>query len=507
MSSARKVTGSARSVWRSAPKQRRQTWRLTAGSTVVGLAVAAGAVATAGPWDSGQRTAERSRAAAQGRTGGEHHAGPVLSAAPVLAPLGGPVRDGNAHGVTPPAPQALADALTPLLDDPSLGTLRTASVVDVATGRELFGSRPDRAATPASTVKLATAAAALSALGPDHRVETRVVEGARRSGPPEIVLVGGGDPTLTARASQANPDESAPDPSPDQPASLRTLADDTARTLKQRGTAEVRLAYDATAFSGPLQHPIGPNENIATISPLMADEGRLDATDHGPAPRTADPAATAAQTFAGLLRDRGIKITEAPAAAKAPTGPTRLAAVRSLPVASMVERMLTNSDNDIAESLARLTALGTGEPASFEGAHKAVRKTLTTLGLPLTGAVFEDGSGLDRDDRVTARLLSRILVLAAAPDHPELRPILTGLPVASFTGTLRDRYTDRASGAGAVRAKTGTLTGVNTLAGTVVDTNGRLLAFAFMSTAAPDGPTAQSTLDHLATTLTTCTCH
>ncbi|MGK5695953.1 D-alanyl-D-alanine carboxypeptidase, partial [Streptomyces sp. URMC 128] len=87
---------------------------------------------------------------------------------------------------------------------------------------------------------------------------------------------------------------------------------------------------------------------------------------------------------------------------------------------------------------------------------------------------------------------------------PELRPALTGLPVAGFTGTLTTRYTDGAGGV--VRAKTGTLTGVNTLAGTVVDRDGRLLAFSFMANDTNDPAAAQTALDRAATTLAACGC-
>ncbi|RSN71051.1 D-alanyl-D-alanine carboxypeptidase, partial [Streptomyces sp. WAC 05379] len=85
----------------------------------------------------------------------------------------------------------------------------------------------------------------------------------------------------------------------------------------------------------------------------------------------------------------------------------------------------------------------------------------------------------------------------------ELRPVLTGLPVAGFTGTLSTRYTDGA--AGIVRAKTGTLHGVNSLAGTVVDQDGRLLAFAFLSTG-DNADAARSALDRTATALASCGC-
>ena len=105
--------------------------------------------------------------------------------------------------------------------------------------------------------------------------------------------------------------------------------------------------------------------------------------------------------------------------------------------------MLTNSDNDIAEALARQTALASDEPASFEGGATAIRTQLKKLGLPVKGAKFADGSGLDRADKLTADLLTALLAKAADPAHPELRAALTGLPVAGFTGTLRTRYADQ----------------------------------------------------------------
>ncbi|MFJ9411759.1 D-alanyl-D-alanine carboxypeptidase/D-alanyl-D-alanine-endopeptidase [Streptomyces sp. NPDC101393] len=496
--SARAARNAARQAWRATPRHAQQTWRLTAVSAATGLTVAVVAVVTTGPWDSGQRTAERLRAASGAGTGGERHGagtGSAPAAPAVLPALGGPAHGSSGRGAAPvPTAAGLADALAPLLKDPALGPVRTASVLDVAAGKEVFGARQGEAATPASTVKLATAVAALSALGADHRIDTTVVNTAKN----RIFLVGGGDPTLTARAPKPGALE--------QPANLRTLADDTARALKKRHRTKITLGFDASAYTGPAQHPIGPNENIAPVSALMADEARLDDTDHGTAPREADPAAAAAGTFAGLLRERGIDVDGDPEGGKAPKQATRVAAVRSLPLSAMVERMLTYSDNDIAEGLARQTALGAKVPADFAGAGKAVHQALQALHLPLKGAVFKDGSGLDRDDKVSAALLSHLLMRASSPDHPALRSVVTGLPVAAFTGTLSSRYTGQSAGAGAVRAKTGTLTGVNTLAGTVVDADGRLLVFAFMTTGTTDAGGAQKALDKLASAVANCGC-
>ncbi|MEU6993035.1 D-alanyl-D-alanine carboxypeptidase/D-alanyl-D-alanine-endopeptidase [Streptomyces sp. NPDC046465] len=497
-----------------------RTWQLTAGAAAFGLVIAAGAVAAAGPWDSsGQRTAERDRAASQEAWGGADHAGRGPEGAPESAPSAPTVLAGlGAPAGAAPAPtgSAMADVLDPLLKDPALGPERSAVVLDVASGKRVYGKGAGDGLTPASTVKIATAVAALSAAGPDHRIMTKTLlepasgdssgdSSGHSSGDSSgdssdargVVLVGGGDPTLTARKDGRYTDTAA---------SLRTLAKDTARTLKTRDIDEVKLSYDTSLYSGPGQHPIGPNENITPVSALMADEGRLDDSSSGPAPRAEDPAGGAAKKFAGFLKDEGIKTKSDPGPAKAGDGAEALAKVESPPLSALVERMLTHSDNDIAEALARQAAVAAKEPASFEGAGRVVRAQLEKLDLPLSGTMFADGSGLDRADRISAELLAALLNRAADPARPELRSVVTGLPVAGFTGTLVDRYPKDSPGTGVVRAKTGTLTGVNSLAGTVVDADGRLLVFAFMTTGTTDPTGAQAALDHMASTVANCGC-
>lgn len=494
-----KVARLARSVSPQVAKLPRPngTWRFTAVAATAGMALAAGVVTAAGPWDSsGQRTAERDYAAAQEQSGGVDHGRnsdtsakaprPAPSAASVLVGLGG-----SASTVkSAPTGTALADVLSPLLGNSALGTQHTAAVVDVSTGKRLYGVGADDALTPASTTKIATAVAALSAMGADHRFTTRA---ALEPDTKELVLVGGGDPTLTAHQDAEGW------------ASLRTLADSTAVALKKRGVHEVTLSYDKTLYAGAELHPIGDNGNLAPVSALMADEGRTDDSTSGPVTRVTDPAGDAAKKFAGFLQQHGIKTTS-PGPSKATGRAATLATVSSPPLSDIVERMLTNSDNDIAEALARQTAVATGKRADFEGGAAAIQAQLTKLQLPVKGAVFNDGSGLNRDDRLTADLLTALLVKAGSPAHPELRPVLTGLPIAAFTGTLTTRYTDATSAAGVVRAKTGTLTGVNTLAGTVVDKDGQLLAFAFLASNTTSALEAQAALDHTATALAACGC-
>ncbi|POX49378.1 D-alanyl-D-alanine carboxypeptidase/D-alanyl-D-alanine-endopeptidase [Streptomyces sp. Ru72] len=477
------------------PHGRLTTPQLAAVAATVGLALAAGAVTAAGPWDSsGQRTAERDLAVAWDRRGGADHGAGTAADAPAPAPSAASVLVALGGATTKSAPEdkPLAAVLGPLLRDPALGTRRSAAVVDVTTGKRLYAVGGDDALTPASTTKIATAVAALSAAGADHRFTTRAV---LEPGSDHLVLVGGGDPTLTARKQAEGW------------ASLRTLADDTAAALKTRHLTSVTLSYDTSLFTGPALHPIGVNDNLSPVTALMVDEGRTDDTSSGPAPRGTDPAADAARAFARLLQGHGIK-TSQPGAAKATARAEALASVQSPPLSAVVERMLTNSDNDIAEALARQTALATGGRPSFEGGAAAISARLKQLGLPVGGSQFHDGSGLDRDDKLTADLLTALLATAASSSHPDLRAVLTGLPVAGFTGTLSDRYADAAehSGVGLVRAKTGSLTGVNTLAGTVVDADGHLLAFAFLTEGSMNQTTARTALDHTAATLASCGC-
>ena len=247
----------------------------------------------------------------------------------------------------------------------------------------------------------------------------------------------------------------------------------------------------------------------------MVDEAKVDPKSREEAPeRFADPADAAATTFATMLAAQGVTVdgkagpAAAPDAADAPV----LGKVDSPTIARLVERLLTDSDNQLAEAIARQVAIAAHQPAGFEGAAAAVTQQLTRLGVPMTGVVLNDGSGLHKGNQIPPAALVRILALAASDQHPALRPVLTGLPVAGFTGTLGKRYgsgSGAADAAGLVRAKTGTLSGVNTLAGTVVDADGRLLTFAVMSRTADTVPadTVRAALDRIAAHLASCGCH
>jgi D-alanyl-D-alanine carboxypeptidase/D-alanyl-D-alanine-endopeptidase (penicillin-binding protein 4) len=220
--------------------------------------------------------------------------------------------------------------------------------------------------------------------------------------------------------------------------------------------------------------------------------------------REPDPAVAAGRDLARLLAARGIDVTGSIRRTTAPAGARTLAQVVSPTVAELVEADLSTSDNDLAEALLRLVAIARGRPGSFTDGAATVADVLGELGVPTDGMDLRDGSGLARSSRIAPVTLVRLLQVAAGSEHPQLRTLLTSLPVAGFSGTLADRYTHppSESGAGLVRAKTGTLTGVSTLAG-LTERSGRTVLFVVMADHVPDGGTlaARESLDRFAATV------
>ena len=221
-----------------------------------------------------------------------------------------------------------------------------------------------------------------------------------------------------------------------------------------------------------------PDGVVAPIRALWVDEGR-PADGSG---RVADPSQTAASYFAAELRATGLVVTGSPTPHRAGAGATPVAQVESAPLSQIVERVLSVSDNEAAEVLGHQVGVATVGRGSFPGGVAGVEQATAELGVPLQGAVLYDGSGLSRDDRLDPATLVAVLRLAASDDHPDLRPVLTGLPVAGFTGSLEYRFTDTPPPArGRVRAKTGTLTGVSALAGVATDLDGTTVVFVLVA--------------------------
>ena len=412
-----------------------------------------------------------------------------------------------------PTSQGLTSQLAPLIASRSLGPGVGVVVTDLMSGRVLFARAATAPATPASSAKLTTAVAALSVLGPAARFTTRVVTG---QAPGSITLVGGGDPTLAAGQPPA-----ADYP---QPATLVSLAARTAHWLRAHRQRSVRLGYDVSLFTGP---PTAPGwttgyittGNVTPITSLEVDQGRLtrsgkpeDADDPGNfRPRSFTPPAAAAASFASFLRGQGIRVRGRVSTTTAAPRAATVASVSSPPVSAIVSWMLRESNNVIAENLARQVALRTGRPASFAGAAAAVTAAAARLGVR-AGIHLVDGSGLSPQDRISPLALAGLVRLAGGGKQAALRAAVTGMPVAGFSGTLAPGQSVFGNfgpaALGTVQAKTGNLTRVVSLAGIVSDSSGRLLAFAFMADRLPPGQLvhAASVIDAMATALARCGC-
>ena len=407
-----------------------------------------------------------------------------------------------------PTEDGLESALEGPLSAPSLGPRVLAMVADPRTGKILYTQGGTQLATPASTTKLVTAAAALAVLGPGARFTTTVVQGPGN----DIILVGGGDPTLAVKPYPASQYPA--------PATLQSLAAQTAAKLKASGRSTVRLDFDASRYQGQGLAPGWPaayvtTGNVTQIVSLEVDQGRLTAAgapedDDDPynlAPRAQHPATMAAQAFAGLLEADGITVTGTVGQHTAANGAAVLASVSSPPLSAIAEQMLAESNNVIAENLARHVAIATGRPATFSGAAAAETAEIRRLGVT-TGIHLVDGSGLSPQDGIAPATLVKVLQTAVAT--PRLRSMLASLPVAGFSGTLAAGESVFAGiggqGLGAVRAKTGNLGSVAALAGLVNDSGGTALTFAFMADNVTNLDEAAKAIDTAAEDLVGCGC-
>ncbi|WP_370465183.1 D-alanyl-D-alanine carboxypeptidase/D-alanyl-D-alanine-endopeptidase [Nocardia sp. CS682] len=408
-----------------------------------------------------------------------------------------------------PSPAGVAAALAPVIGNPDLGAF-AGQVTDADSATVLWSGDPNRAMIPSSTAKILLTAAALLTLPADHRVTTKVVAG---TAPNELVLVGGGDPTLTAEPEGKGYYPNGP------------RLSDLVSQIKSSGRAVDTILVDTSAYTGPSMaqgwDPIDIGDgSIAPIDPVMIDGGRLRPLVEY-SPRTPTPGLDAGRR---LATDLGLDPAKVRLGTAAP-GAAEVASVRSAPLRDRLRDLMVYSDNVLAETVGREISVATGGEASFTGAVNAVNAALSKAGFDVSGVVMHDNSGLSVDDRIPARLLDRIVATAAKPTaataiqpsntmaRPEndqlattLAPLLDALPIAGATGSLTSRYVVRdRNAAGWVRAKTGTLSVSSALVGYVLDADGRVLTFALMSNDRPP-EVSRPALDAIAGTLRNCGC-
>ena len=397
-----------------------------------------------------------------------------------------------------PSTAGIEAQLAGQLANPALAQF-TGVIIDPASGSVVWNKEANTPQIPASTAKLLTGTALLTSVDPTSRFVTKVVQGDQAG---DIVLVGGGDVTLSARnEGVATVYDGAP------------LMADLAAQVRASGIDVKRIVLDTEYWSGPdladgwqtadiRGTPGSAQGYITRMSPLMVDGDREDPANENSI-RTGDPANTAGKALARMIGNPELPLVDG----TAPEGGTVIGQVSSQPMSVLLAQALENSDNVLAEALARQVAIARGAPPSFSGASAAIIEALEALGIDSIGIEMFDGSGISTKDRVPPSVLAQVVALAVKGDTPALRNLLTGLPIAGVSGSLADRFQDDGSraGAGWVRAKTGSLEVTYALAGYVPDVDGRIMVFAFVSNGV-DPQNTRPALDALAAGLRGCGC-
>ena len=336
---------------------------------------------------------------------------------------------------------ALFAALVPQLDHalrvPHVALSRTAAVaIDLSTGETLYSRNATLPLLPASNEKLAVTYAALTALGPEFRIETDVLQDDTGN----LILKGYGDPTLST-------------------AQLDVLA----RQVRAAGITRVTggvLAdeswFDTRRTADGWKAAFYIVE-CPPLSALIVDRGRLGRYT------SRDPALAAAQLFRAALVRNGVHVARGASHGSAPATAQVVASVDSPKLLTIVHSMDVNSDNFYAEMLLKELGAVQADRGSSSAGAGVVMGLLAQAGVPLDGVRIVDGSGLSLSDRLTTGTLASLLSTMWGDLDLRLE-LVSSLPVAGRTGTLHDRMT-RTAARGVVHAKTGTTSNASALSG------------------------------------------
>jgi D-alanyl-D-alanine carboxypeptidase/D-alanyl-D-alanine-endopeptidase (penicillin-binding protein 4) len=404
-------------------------------------------------------------------------------------------------GFTAPARSAalaeLDGDLRALLRGAGAGARHGVMVVSLDRGDTLFALNPGERMAPASNLKLYSTAAALRYLGPAFRWSTyAVASGEVRGGVLEgdLVVYGTGDPTLDGWRL------------PGVAGGLEALADAVAATGVREVTGDV--VGDGAFFDARMRGDGWTETDV--VSWYGAPVASLNAGENlsGPGGRpVADPVRGAASRFRAALLRRGVRVrggvrasvdpAASPAAFHRPApgaGPAgRVLAVHlSPPLRDVVSVTNHVSHNLFADALLKTVGRVAAGEGSWEGGARAVLKLLEDeTGADPSAVRIEDGSGLSRLDRTTARTTVQLLLaMARGPAAEDFR---ASLPVAGSAQGLHRMYGTAA--AGNLRAKTGTIRGVSSLSGYVTTADGERLAFSIMANDVPETARAKRVED------------
>jgi D-alanyl-D-alanine carboxypeptidase/D-alanyl-D-alanine-endopeptidase (penicillin-binding protein 4) len=273
--------------------------------------------------------------------------------------------------------------------------------------------------------------------------------------------------------------------------------------LSRDGLRDVtgRVAVDATALRGPGRNPnwtaFDAGEDYAAPTSALSLDGDTIEThvlENGSelpvwTPMT-DVASYVAAQARQMFSQRGIAVASSPLVGAAPLDSVVLWNHRSAPLRALETHMLFVSDNHYAEQLLRAVGARAMDDPDDAGGIAAERRFLQTANIPTPGLHLLDGSGLSHGNRIAAMTLAHLL----AAEESELYPLL---PRGGRDGTLSDYQFTTALGR--VRAKSGHLATVASLAGYATTMHHGRVAFAFLIDGSPGDPDASivSAVDRL----------
>ncbi|SEJ39605.1 D-alanyl-D-alanine carboxypeptidase/D-alanyl-D-alanine endopeptidase [Demequina mangrovi] len=400
--------------------------------------------------------------------------------------------------------QALAEQVRA---DSRTGASTNISVVDYLDGTVYADVSAADPQVPASTTKLITVVAAVAELGADFTTTTTVAWVPRTR---TLTLVAGGDVLLAADQGHHGDVDDAEDAAQGW-AGLGDLADQVVEALADSLGEDVIVQIDDSDFPGPAWPAEWPQYAFdmgyaAPVTGLAVDGARL--TDDNYAKRASDPSVHAGELFVEALEARGVAVDGEVTRASSPVADDargrEVASVDSAPLSEIARHLLSVSDNTVAEQVARVLAIEAGRKATPTGEAKAIIASLRELGVDVTGLELHDGAGYSERNQISPATMTSALL--AARDEPALEGLLDWLPLAGLEGTVATRYEGLAP-AGYWRAKTGSLTGVTSIAGVVVTADGRPLAVAILADGMPYGQEApKAAFDDLLVALAECGC-
>lgn len=402
-----------------------------------------------------------------------------------------------------PEPEPPLCSLEELENDSRILQLQ-AAVLNPANDEMLYDVGAEIPSRTASVMKLLTAAAALETLGPNYRVETRVY--ADSKDPTKIYLVGAGDvtlsrtkpgvqsiyrdaPKLSSLAFQVNQYVSTMEPAeePDPAEQPAQPVPPQPEPEPEPFTQEItEIVLDSSLWGGvdgsgqweKNWNPEGIIDGWMSQTSALQVDGDRNEPSQLTSVRSEAPVERAGEWF-----KESIGVNAATASLSygvAPADSVEIASVLSEPIKEWIRIMLLESDNTVAEALARLVAYDVGlDGSDFESLTPAYKAALQNTGLNTQGLVIEDGSGLSAYSAVSPKFIAQLMDLVVE-DYPNFENILNALPVAGESGSLKNRFAEGeiSEASGKILAKTGWIRTGYTLAGTMTARDGTELVFA-----------------------------